>query len=224
MPMHHTLPDFWARDRGLAWVLTLLAIAIFVILPLFHRLDIAILIFTVLFAAIMLSIIHAMGMTGWLRLSGWALALACVLSHIAAFFLAWPWLGGVELALNTIALCFLDGILLYRVFGPGAINANRIMGAVAVYLVAGLFFANFYELADILHPGSLAEAGQTQPMVKGAFVYFSFVTLTTAGYGDIVAVSPLARSLATAEALVGQLYPAVFIGGLISLSSTRKAE
>ena len=47
--------------------------------------------------------------------------------------------------------------------------------------------------------------------------YFSFVTLTTLGYGDTVPVHPVARSLAIAEALVGQLYPAILIGRLVSL-------
>jgi hypothetical protein len=47
--------------------------------------------------------------------------------------------------------------------------------------------------------------------------YFSFTTLTTLGYGDILPVSPVARSLATSEALFGQLYPAVMIARLISL-------
>ena len=51
----------------------------------------------------------------------------------------------------------------------------------------------------------------------GMFRYFSFVTLTTLGYGDILPVSPIARSLATSEALFGQLYPAVMIARLISL-------
>ena len=51
------------------------------------------------------------------------------------------------------------------------------------------------------------------------FVYFSFVTLTTVGYGDVTPVHPLARSLAVAEALTGQLYPAILLARLVSLAT-----
>ena len=49
------------------------------------------------------------------------------------------------------------------------------------------------------------------------FVYFSFVTLTTVGYGDVIAVHPIARSLVTVEALIGQLFPAILLARLVSL-------
>jgi voltage-gated potassium channel Kch len=55
-------------------------------------------------------------------------------------------------------------------------------------------------------------------------VYFSFVTLTTVGYGDITAVHPLARTLVIAEALTGQLFPAIIIGGLVSSALANQPE
>ena len=56
------------------------------------------------------------------------------------------------------------------------------------------------------------------------FAYFSFVTLTTVGYGDITPVHPVARVLAVGEALVGQLYPAILIGRLVSLQITSRPQ
>ena len=57
-----------------------------------------------------------------------------------------------------------------------------------------------------------------------SFVYFSFVTLTTVGYGDMTPVHPATRSLAIAEALIGQLYPAILLARLVSLASTGEVE
>ncbi len=83
----------------------------------------------------------------------------------------------------------------------------------------GLVWVFAYRLVDYLSPGALSIG----PLGRGAghgpqtVAYFSFVTLTTVGYGDITPVHPAARVLAIAEALIGQLYPAILIGRLVSL-------
>ena len=66
-------------------------------------------------------------------------------------------------------------------------------------------------------PGSFSGLGQQGHALSWRFLYFSFVTLTTLGYGDITPVHPLARSMATIEALTGQLYIAVLVARLIGL-------
>jgi hypothetical protein len=103
-----------------------------------------------------------------------------------------------------------------NVFASGRQLVDRIFGAIVLYLLLGLSWAVAYAaVASTVHN---AFAG---PIVgDGDFFewgYFSFVTLTTVGYGDITPVSRVARSLATLEALVGQLYPAIIIARLVSL-------
>jgi Ion channel len=111
-------------------------------------------------------------------------------------------------------------VTLTQVFSPGAINLHRVLGAVAAYLLIGLMWSYAYSLADLMVPGSIhptmSSQESTAPM--GRYVYFSFTTLTTVGYGDIVPVHPVARTLAVAEALIGQLYPAVLIAGLLGMA------
>jgi len=63
---------------------------------------------------------------------------------------------------------------------------------------------------------SLSGGAELGGNLRSRFIYFSFVTLTTVGFGDIVAVHPLARTFVIAEALTGQLFPAIIIGGLVS--------
>ena len=95
-------------------------------------------------------------------------------------------------------------------------------GAIAAYLLIGLFFANTYCLFNALIPGSfsyplnpaLLHPGQN---LNYLFTYFSLVTLTTTGFGDIAALHPAARSLVMLEAVIGTLYPAILIARLVSL-------
>jgi len=95
-----------------------------------------------------------------------------------------------------------------------------IRGAVAAYLLLGLTFAFAYEMITLKWPDAFtfANARPTMPdALISHFVYFSFVTLTTLGYGDVTPNHPIARSLVTVEALIGQLFPAILLARLVSL-------
>jgi len=110
-------------------------------------------------------------------------------------------------------LCF---ILLSQVFRRGNMTSMRVQGALAVYLVIGLAWSHLYLLTYYLKPGSFQSSVGLSTSVE-EWYYFSFCTLTTLGYGDIIPIKPVARSLAIAEALFGQLYLAVLIARLIAL-------
>jgi hypothetical protein len=105
-----------------------------------------------------------------------------------------------------------------NVFGAGRGVVDRITGAVVLYLMIGLVWAVAYGILDEHSPGAFTGAGSEEGEYGlGRWVYFSFVTLTTVGYGDISPVARPARSLAMLEALIGQLYPAVILARLVSL-------
>jgi voltage-gated potassium channel Kch len=107
-------------------------------------------------------------------------------------------------------------MVLTQVFRQGPVTFHRIQGAIAAYLLLGLAWANAYELIELARPGALRfpDGGGPTPI---RLIYFSFVTLTTVGYGDITPLHPTARSLAISEALVGQLFPAILIARLVSM-------
>lgn len=110
----------------------------------------------------------------------------------------------------------LAALILTQVFRAGPVTTHRIEGAVAVYLLLGIVWGNAYRLVWLVVPGAFTEGGG--PVADPSVLYyFSFVTLTTVGYGDILPVAQAARGLATMEALTGQLYPAILIARLVSL-------
>ena len=108
----------------------------------------------------------------------------------------------------------------------GIVDSERIYAALSVYLLAGLLFGVAYHAMESVWPGSLrltsAEMVPAVPRLT-ASIYFSFVTLATLGYGDIVPLSPLARAAAMLEAVGAQLYLAVLIARLVSLQ-TRESD
>jgi hypothetical protein len=106
-----------------------------------------------------------------------------------------------------------------RVFRDGEVDVHRILGAVALYLLLGLTWAFGYETLALIDGGAFSYAAppETSAERTSDLLYFSFVTLTTVGYGDVTAVHPAARSLAMSEALTGQLFIAVTLARLVAL-------
>ena len=110
-------------------------------------------------------------------------------------------------------------VVTHAVFAPGQITIHRIVGAVLLYLNIGLTFMALFCLVALTAPNAFAGFGPLQDdlAVVSKLIYFSFVTLTSVGYGDIVPVHPVARSLANVEAIIGQLYPATLLARLVTL-------
>ncbi|MGI9325635.1 MAG: potassium channel family protein [Pseudomonadales bacterium] len=107
----------------------------------------------------------------------------------------------------------------------GRVDAEKLWAAVNVYILIGVCFAFWYAALSAIDPayfsGKFVEPGLPQQKLMG-FVYFSFVTLTTLGYGDISANTPGVATLTYLEALIGQLYIAIMIARLVSLYSAKQ--
>ena len=112
----------------------------------------------------------------------------------------------------------LGWIVSKAVFGPGAINYHRIIGAVLLYLLISLGFAALFVFVGLLSPNSFSGiVFEDSPALTGTVLYFSIVTLTSTGYGDMYPIHPVARSLCNLETILGQLYPATLLARLVSL-------
>jgi hypothetical protein len=141
--------------------------------------------------------------------------------------LAWLTMHGVAFgggpSLTSAALgawcLWLVGGLLSVVLKEGRVDGERICAALCVYMLAGLAFGGFFATLEAIEPGSLRGNVSGAPMDSITATYFSFVTLATLGYGDLVPVSSPARALAVLEAVFGQLYLTVLVARLVSLYS-----
>jgi hypothetical protein len=104
------------------------------------------------------------------------------------------------------------------VFATGRITYHRIIGAILVYLSVAVTFTALYTIVGTLVPHAFSGMVlEDNPALASNVIYFSFVTLTSTGYGDIFPVHPVARSLCNLETIIGQLYPATLLARLVSL-------
>ena len=104
-------------------------------------------------------------------------------------------------------------------------SGGTLLGAVCGYLLLGIIWGLMYSAVEEASPGSFAfpadaRAPQTR-MDSGVLNYFSFITLSTVGYGDVTPTWPLARTLAWLEAITGQFYLAVLVAGLVGAKVTQ---
>jgi len=120
---------------------------------------------------------------------------------------------------DILAFSALTWVVAHAVYAAGRITFHRLQGAVVLYLSVATIFAAAYGLIWELSPGAFVNllAPMGGPKEVATMLYFSLTTLTTTGYGDIVAVDPLARSLANLEAVLGQFYLVITVAHLVTL-------
>ncbi|HTR00098.1 MAG TPA: potassium channel family protein [Candidatus Acidoferrum sp.] len=118
----------------------------------------------------------------------------------------------------TIATVLVIGyILLAQVFRDGPINFVRVQGAVAAYLLLGVAYAHAYQISEYLNSASVTSTeGPLNSLAD--WLYYSFATLSTLGYGDIIPTSKVSRLLAIGEAISGQLFLAILIARLVGMA------
>jgi Ion channel len=130
-------------------------------------------------------------------------------------------LAPLNTALKLVCLSILVLVTVERAFRPGRVTGYRVIGGIAGYLLIGYTWAYAYQLL-LQHVPDAIQFGRgmadSLPVQPKHLIYFSFTTLTTVGYGDVAPAHPIARSLAVAEALVGQLYLAILIATLVGMA------
>jgi hypothetical protein len=118
-------------------------------------------------------------------------------------------------------------LIVRSMFGSEALTFDSIIGAVCGYLFLGLAWAVIFSMIESFRPGSfemsqsLISVEEPDSTPRPVLTYFSFVTLTTIGYGDVLPTSPTTRTCAWIEGIMGQFYLAVIVAGLVSMFVTK---
>ena len=210
---------FWSDDLGLTLVTIALASLVFIVDPLreagLHGRIFFDLMMVVLMISGSLTVSRSRFTTAFVVTC--AVASAVILG--AGRLHPTPILRQVGSAVATITLLVYVYVVIEVMFRGGPVTWSRIQGGVSIYLLLGMAWASAYQFIEQHSPGSFqfVSAPLDIDQLTSKLTYYSFGTLTTVG-SDISAVRPFARALTIAEAVVGQLFPATFIGALVAMA------
>ena len=210
----------WDIERGPYWLLALTVVTVFVTSPLVVAGLLDPVMFDVVFSLFLFAgvlTVHPHRAVRYFVLTLVALAL---LVRVPARLFPGTAITILEALIDVGATGIFATLVMKQFLVSGRTASHRISGAIVVYLLIGVVWARLYQIAGLLIPGAFhMEDGRA---TLSSYLYFSFVTLATIGYGDISPIHPVTRNLAIVEAVTGQMYIAVLIARLVSTSDSNK--
>jgi hypothetical protein len=204
----------------------LLATLLFLLvsLPLGEQFELASFLQIIAFWTVLLAGVLSVEKERWVWRVAIVLAVPAVLSDVQLLYPGEVGLAAASNAFNALFLLFVCGVLLRHILRREEVTTDLILGGVCIYLMLGILFSQIFRVIEILSPGSFLVHGSPLALGPGAgtpegihLIYYSFVTLTTLGYGEIVPMSSWARMLAIIEAMMGSLYIAILIASLVGI-------
>jgi len=217
---------FWTEESGLTSILILLCISNFIISPFFDKGQLVNILSRAFWVALLFAGITTLSETKLQRRLFSIIPILLITVNLFRYFRDSPVLVFFEIAADIAVFTLLIGMVFVKVFEKGPVSIHRIVGAVAGYMLIGNLWADLFQFLYFQVPGSIQlTASDADSVIRPAtFVYFSFTTLTTTGFGDILPTHTITRTLVIIEQLIGVFYPAILIGRLVSLTivSTEK--
>jgi Ion channel len=220
------LNRFWRKESGLSGMLILLIIMHFVLIPLFGSYSFFMIVLNVFWMLFLMAGIFSLATTyRQAILISIVPALFIVFGWISVFY-ATPFVLFAEISLTVITFLLLIVLVLIKVFEPGRMSGYRIVGSIIVYMLLANLWAVVYLFIQEHLAGSfqLSFPSFESNSLYANFMYFSYITITTTGFGEIVPLHPIARSLVQVEAIIGVLYPVILIGRLVSDINTDSTQ
>lgn len=222
--MLERLIRFWDEEHSLTALLIFLVIKMFILMPMNREGPGMVLASSIIFCLLLLAGMLAMARRPVLQIVSGIFIILLFSVRMARLGFGIPGLEAWDTLFAILSILLMLVVVLWQVYRPGNVNTARVLGAIDAYLLIATIFGFAYAFIYQLHPDAFQMP--TRVKVVGVdqfevFFYYSVVTLTTVGFGDITAIHPMARSLTMGEALIGQLYPAILIARLVTLSASK---
>lgn len=209
---------FWIKESGLSSMLLLLFIMQFIVIPLFGSRSYFMIMLNVFWMLLIVSGIFTVTRNKRQAFQMSVIPFLFVVCNWVSIYKTNPFIEFVDLFLSIFTILMLIILVLIKVFEQGPVNMHRIIGSIVVYMLLANLWAIAYLFIFNQIDGSfqLTETSFKIDSDAANFMYFSYVTITSTGFGEIIPLHPIARSMVQAESFVGILYPVILIGRLVS--------
>ncbi len=203
------------KDRFLFLLISILCLLIFT--PVFQGFVGVRILMNAFITAILISGTYAASKKIYITITAASLALPMLVSIWISHFVDIPFLVFVGDCFGITFIAFLVVVILSFIFREKQVTVNVIYGSIVVYLLIAIMWSFVYSVLESIHPGSFATGEGQIEVGRRLYIYYSFVTITTLGYGDITPTTDLANSFSFLEAVTGQLYIAILIARLVGI-------
>ena len=213
--IYNSLTQACFKDRFLFLLISILCLLIFT--PVFQGFVGIRILMDAFITAILISGTYAASKKIYIIITAALLALPMLVSIWISHFVDMPFLVFVGDCFGIAFIAFLVIIILSFIFREKKVTINVIYGSIVVYLLIAIMWAFVYSVLESIQPGSFAIGEGQIEAGRRLYIYYSFVTITTLGYGDITPTTDLANSISFLEAVTGQLYIAILIARLVGI-------
>jgi hypothetical protein len=203
------------KDRFLFLLISILCLLI--LAPLFKGFIGIRILMDIFFTSILISAVYAVSKKKYILLVAALLALPMLVSIWSDNFVKVPSLILVGDCFGILFMAFMVIVILSFIFREQEVTGNVIYGAIVVYLLIAIMWAFVFSVMESINPGSFAIGEGQIEVGRPLFIYYSFVTITTLGYGDITPITALANSFSFLEAVIGQIYLVVLVARLVGI-------
>lgn len=208
----------WTKESGLSGMLLLLFIMHFLAIPLLGSYSSFMVVLNIFWMLFLLAGIISVTKNKKQAIRISIVPFLFILIEWISFFNTSNFLFFIDFCLSLISIMLLIVLVLAKVLEPGPVNVHRIVGSIVVYML----LVNFWSIIYLFVYNHIEGAFQMPEILfdinseQANFLYFSYITITSTGFGEILPLHPIARSLVQLEVLTGVLYPIVLIGRLVS--------
>ena len=224
MPPGLITPQEILRSKERFFILLCLILGLLVLVPILNRFVTARIFLDIFLTAVVISMLYAISHKKVYVIAGLSLAVVMLASLWLQYFYPNKSIAAIGMLAGVLFIAVIIANILGFILKSDEVNREIIYAAILLYLMAALLWAFVYTFLELVDPASFnVDLKQPQGHLL-VFQYYSFVTITTLGYGDITPITEVAKAFSVLEAIVGQLYLVVAVAWLVGMYVSKKSK
>ncbi len=224
MPLHLMVPKKLLQSKDRFFILLCLIMGLVVLVPILHRYTAIRIFIDIFLTAILISMVYAISNKKGFVIAGVLLMIVMLVPFWLQHFIPNKWISASSMLTGVFFVGLVIASILGSMLKSERVDLEIIYMAILLYLLAALMWAFLYTFLELVDPASFNIDLDHPEGYLLVFQYYSFVTITTLGYGDITPVTEVAKAFSVLEAVCGQLYLVVAVAWLVGMHVSHKSK